>query len=34
MFFMRLEDCRLIVERKFARTNGEESYAGGSVSFW
>jgi hypothetical protein len=29
-----LEDYRLIVERRFARPNDSESYAGGSVSSW
>jgi hypothetical protein len=29
-----LEDCRLIVERRFARPADPESYAGGSVSSW
>jgi hypothetical protein len=29
-----LDDYRLIVERRFARPNDTESYAGGSVSFW
>jgi hypothetical protein len=29
-----IEDYRLIVERRFARPNDPESYAGGSVSTW
>jgi hypothetical protein len=29
-----LEGYRLVVERRFARYNEAESYAGGSVSFW
>jgi hypothetical protein len=29
-----LKDCRLIVERSFARPNVPESYAGGNISFW
>jgi hypothetical protein len=28
------EDYCIIVERRFARPNDPESYAGGSVSFW
>jgi hypothetical protein len=29
-----LEDYRLIVERRWARPSGRESYAGGSVNSW
>jgi hypothetical protein len=29
-----LEDYRLAVERRYARVNDPESYAGGSVSSW
>jgi hypothetical protein len=34
MFKNLLEDYRLIVERRSARPNDPESYAGGSVSSW
>jgi hypothetical protein len=29
-----LEDCRLIVEKRFERRNGLGSYAGGSLRSW
>jgi hypothetical protein len=30
----RIENHRLFVERRFARLNIKESYAGGRVNFW